>query len=389
MNVLIIARGIPDQKSLLGIFEYDQARALAAAGHRVVLFAIDLRSIRRTRRYGVHSGKSDGIFWYRIDIPVGAVPMGILCRIGQWAVCYLYQIVFGGRKRPDIIHAHFTEQGCMAVALAEKEQIPLVITEHSTDMVEKKISGKLRKYAGKSYAAAEKVIAVSSCLACKMEQRTGKCCEVIPNIVSNDVLKQSNIIKTGIQNKKRMIQDCFGFVMTGSLIDRKCPQLLLEAFACLYKKYPDICLGFIGSGEKKKELETYVKRMGLEKAVRFYGVLSRTEIAKVYQEYDCFVLPSELETFGVVYIEAMAAGLPVIATRCGGPEDFVTDETGYLIAVNQKQELINAMEKMYHRRGEFQEETIQKYAKEHFSEEAVAARLTDVYRQVLKQYRSV
>ena len=62
MNVLIIARGIPDQKSLLGIFEYDQARALAAAGHRVVLFAIDLRSIRRTRRYGVHSGKSDGIF---------------------------------------------------------------------------------------------------------------------------------------------------------------------------------------------------------------------------------------------------------------------------------------------------------------------------------------
>lgn len=373
MNVLIIARGIPDQKSLLGIFEYDQARALAAAGHRVVLFAIDLRSIRRTRRYGVHSGKSDGIFWYRIDIPVGAVPMGILCRIGQWAVCYLYQIVFGGRKRPDIIHAHFTEQGCMAVALAEKEQIPLVITEHSTSMAKKRIPCQQVKYAGKSYSAAKKVIAVSSFLACNIEKRTGICCEVIPNIISSDIF---------VKNEKKNRKDYFGFVMTGNLIDRKCPQLLLEAFAGLYKKYPDICLGFIGSGERKKDLETYVKQMGLKRAVRFYGVLSRTEIAKVYQEYDCFVLPSELETFGVVYIEAMAAGLPVIATRCGGPEDFVTDETGYLIAVNQKQELIEAMEKMYHRRDKFQAEAIREYAREHFSEEAVAARLTSVYEKV-------
>lgn len=383
MNVLIIARGIPDQKSLLGIFEYDQARALAAAGHRVVLFAVDLRSIRRRRRYGVHSGKNDGISWYRIDIPVGAVPMGMFCRIGRWAVCYLYQIVFGGRKRPDIIHAHFTENGCMAVTLAEKEKIPLVITEHSSDMAREKISNQLIKYARKGYSAAEIVIAVSSYLACSIEKKTGICCKIVPNIISSDIFVQNE------KKKKKKKKGCFGFVMTGNLIDGKCPQLLLEAFACLYKKYPDICLGFIGSGKKKKELETYVKRMGLEKAVRFYGVLSRTEIAKVYQEYDCFVLPSELETFGVVYIEAMAAGLPVIATRCGGPEDFVTDETGYLIAVNQKQELIKAMEKMYHRRGEFQEETIQKYAKEHFSEEAVAARLTDVYSQVLKQYRSV
>lgn len=380
MNVLIIARGIPDQKSLLGIFEYDQARALAAAGHHVVLFAIDLRSVRRIRKYGVHSGKSDGICWYRIDIPVGAVPMGMLCGIGRWSVCYLYQIVFGRKKGPDIIHAHFTEQGCMAVALAEKEKIPLVITEHSSDMAEEEISNRLIKYARKGYLAAEKVIAVSSYLAYSIEKRTGICCEVIPNIISSDIF-----VQTGKKNKK----DCFGFVMTGSLIDRKCPQLLLEAFAELYKRYPDICLGLIGSGEKKKVLETYVKQMGLEKAVRFYGVLSRMEIAKVYQEYDCFVLPSKLETFGVVYIEAMAAGLPVIATRCGGPEDFVTDETGYLITVNQKQELIEAMEKMYHRQDEFQAEAIRKYAREHFSEEAVAARLTDVYRQVLRRYRSV
>ena len=45
------------------------------------------------------------------------------------------------------------------------------------------------------------------------------------------------------------------------------------------------------------------------------------KLIKVYEECDCFVLPSAGETFGVVYVEAMAAGLPVIATRCGGPED--------------------------------------------------------------------
>ena len=55
------------------------------------------------------------------------------------------------------------------------------------------------------------------------------------------------------------------------------------------------------------------------------------EIVKVYEECDCFVLPSAGETFGVVYVEAMAAGLPVIATRCGGPEDFVNEDNGILI----------------------------------------------------------
>lgn len=375
MEVLIIARGIPDRNNpLQGIFEYDQAKALAAAGHHVIFFAVDLRSIRRRRRFGIHAGKSDGFHWYRIDVPVGAVPVGLFCRIGKWAVYDLYDKVYGRERKPDIIHAHFTEQGYMASGIAEKEKIPLVITEHSTDMAEKKISRQLIRYARKSYSAAGTVIAVSSFLARNIEKRTGICCEVIPNIISSDIFVQNKIIKN--------VNNRFGFVMTGSLIERKCPQLLLEAFAVLYKKYKDICLGFIGCGEQRDDLEKRAKKLGLDKVVRFYGVLSRAKIAKVYQEYDCFVLPSELETFGVVYIEAMAAGLPVIATRCGGPEDFVTDETGYLIAVNQKQELIEAMEKMYRRRDKFQAEAIREYAREHFSEEAVAARLTSVYEKV-------
>lgn len=86
----------------------------------------------------------------------------------------------------------------------------------------------------------------------------------------------------------------------------------------------------IGDGHLRSVLMEYVWKHDLHDIVMFHGILSPMEIVKVYEECDCFVLPSAGETFGVVYVEAMAAGLPVIATRCGGPEDFVNEDNGIL-----------------------------------------------------------
>lgn len=63
---------------------------------------------------------------------------------------------------------------------------------------------------------------------------------------------------------------------------------------------------------------------------------------------DCFVLPSRSETFGIGFIEAFATGTPVIATRCGGPEDFVNEENGMLVDVDCVDELTQKMQKMFY-----------------------------------------
>ena len=95
------------------------------------------------------------------------------------------------------------------------------------------------------------------------------------------------------------------------------------------------------------------------------------------------MLASRSETFGVAYIEAMAAGLPVIATRCGGPEDFVTEENGILIPVDDESTLTSAMERMMLRREDYDSAAISADIRRKFAPETIAARLTELYEGVL------
>ena len=82
-------------------------------------------------------------------------------------------------------------------------------------------------------------------------------------------------------------------------------------------------------------------------SVEFLGSLNRSQVVSHMQQCDCFVLPSRYETFGVVYIEAMACGKPVIAVANGGPDDFVKGFNGMLIEPNDIAGLQHVLEQMY------------------------------------------
>lgn len=372
MHVLIVSRGMPDQQNpFMGLFEYDQAKALAKAGVQVTFFAVDLRSFRRKREFGIHSGSSDGVQWHRIDVPVGAVPRAMLLKIGTWALKKLYQTVFRDKnEKPDLIHAHFTNEAYMAAKLCEQEGIRLIVTEHSSEMNKPELEESLLNCAKYAYSKADAVIAVGQGLAANIEKNTGVSCTVIPNIMAAD---DFYAVKRNPEPKS------FGFVFCGNLIDVKRPLLLLDAFRMVQKKDPDIRLGFIGDGSLRNELERKIEELNLQSSVTLYGRLPRNEIAPIYGNYDCFVLPSRSETFGVAYIEAMAAGLPVIATKCGGPEDFVTPEVGALIPVEDEEALVQAMEAMIAAADRYDSEVLKAYVRDRFSADAVAEKLTRLY----------
>ena len=113
------------------------------------------------------------------------------------------------------------------------------------------------------------------------------------------------------------------------------------------------------------------------------GRINREKIATHLMKSHCFVLASEAETFGVVYIEALACGLPVIATKCKGPEDFINETNGFLIDVNELGQLIGAMRMMLNSYSQFNSSDISENAISQFSQEAVAKKLTHVYENVL------
>jgi glycosyltransferase involved in cell wall biosynthesis len=122
------------------------------------------------------------------------------------------------------------------------------------------------------------------------------------------------------------------FVYLGRLVDWKAVDLLIEAFQQVVKQTPAV-LEIIGDGEDRAALETQAKALDLpdDCVVRFTGWLTQQQCAARLAHADALVLSSLLECGGAVVLEAMAIGLPAIATKWGGPVDYLDDSCGFLI----------------------------------------------------------
>jgi glycosyltransferase involved in cell wall biosynthesis len=96
-------------------------------------------------------------------------------------------------------------------------------------------------------------------------------------------------------------------------------------------------------------------------------------------------LSSKAETFGVVLIEALALGKPVVATRCGGPESIIREEDGILVPVDDVPKLGDGMKEIRRQYGNYRPIELRRSCANRFSEKAVTRQLIDIYRQVLAE----
>lgn len=376
MKILIIGRGIPDKKNpLLGIFEYDQARALSEAGIEVIYAAVDLRSIRRFRRLGISYTRKDNISLYSIAVPVGAVGDAIIDYIGKKALRILYRKIEKGQGRPDIVHAQFLDLAVLAADLCSREKLPLVITEHSSTLHDELLSQKQMLRIKGAYSKAAKIISVSESLQTNIKNKTGFDSTVISNIV--DVPEQKTVRLPGSNE--------FIFVSAASLLEGKGFDILLKAFSLLRRERTDCRLTIMGGGPEERNLKALTKELNISDCVSFTGQYERKQFFEKLYESDAFVLASRHETFGVVYAEALACGKPVIATKCGGPECFVTDKVGMLVPTDNARALADAMKEMISQRGIYDGRLIAEYARERFSAACIAKQLTQIYSEVIKK----
>ena len=113
------------------------------------------------------------------------------------------------------------------------------------------------------------------------------------------------------------------------------------------------------------------------------GLQSRKDIAKCLQTSDCFALASQAETFGVVYTEALSAGVPVIATRCGGPVYCVNVMNGVFVQVDDGRALVSAMRHMADNILKYDREAIARETIRKFSAVVIVNELDHVYQKVV------
>jgi glycosyltransferase involved in cell wall biosynthesis len=139
------------------------------------------------------------------------------------------------------------------------------------------------------------------------------------------------------------------FIFSGRLVDWKGVQYLIDAFAAISQKLP-ATLDILGNGPMRSQLEKKVADANLNTTVKFHGWLPQPDCAALLNSADIFVLPSLYECGGAVVLEAMATGLPVIATNWGGPADYLDPSCGLLVEPESPSALVtnltNAMLKL-------------------------------------------
>lgn len=174
----------------------------------------------------------------------------------------------------------------------------------------------------------------------------------------------------------------FKFISVGHLIYPKGHDILIKAFSkANLGEY--VTLSIVGAGVEEKNLRKLIRQLGLTERVFLLGLKNKEEVRDLLLQSDAFVLTSRKETFGVVYIEAMAKGLPVIATACGGPEEFVNENNGLLVPVNDVESTAEALVEMYSGSDMYDKSAISEYCMANFSEKEIVRKIVEVYNDVL------
>lgn len=280
---------------------------------------------------------------------------------------------------PHLFHAHVAyPAGFIARHLSLKTGIPYIITEHMSPFPFTTFltsGGKLRKELTEPYENAKRNIAVSSSLAAMMKAQRIPRVEVIPNLVD----------ETFFSSAAASSQPPFTFVFIGRLEPQKGLPYLLEAMALLKSRNLACRLVVGGGGSGMSELRKQAWQLGITENVEWLGDLSQEGVREVLQKAHALILPSLHENNPLVILEAMATGRPVIATRCNGPEELMSPETGLLVEPGSGPELAGAMQHLIQRYATYSPTLIREQFLASYSRPAVVPRLLKVYREVASE----
>lgn len=341
-NMLVITNNFPDlyNRSVGNIFVKEQIQSIKKYFKNITVISPVAYGMERLRNTTYEDYTFDNVSVYfpkYFNIPFCYFwPKCIWLSFEYRAISDLIQ-----KKRIsfDIIHAHFTwPSGAVAVELKKKYRVPLIITEHTSETYLNAVYKKDAMYIHTWYQS-DAIIRVKDDLSLLSDIRIPQNkLYYIPNGYDPLMFSQQNTLTC--RNKLNLPLDKKIILNVGNLYSKlKGHRYLIEAMAQIVKNRDDVLCIIIGSGKLENELNKKVKYLQLENYVKLIGGRSHEEISIWMNSCDIFVLPSLKESFGVVQIEAMACGKPVIATYNGGSEEIIISKSyGYLVEpANSKQ----------------------------------------------------
>lgn len=281
---------------------------------------------------------------------------------------------------PDIVHLHVNPPwGQIAAMRFHFYRLPFLFSEHWSGYHH--ANGEYRGFFRKLLTSwvvrnASAVVPVSRNLQQIMEGHGlhGRFA-VIPNAVSTNIFFPATAADPGA---------LFTFLHVSRLVPLKNVPGILRAAGALRRERRDFQLIIAGQGEERSSLESIAERLLPEKGwVHFVGYKNEDEVADIMRQAHCFILFSDYENLPCVVAEAMASGLPVIATRVGGIPEQVQPGTGILVEAQDESGLRAAMEYILAERSRFDRAAIRRFAEKNYSFPEVGKRFFMLYQEAL------
>ena len=392
MHILIVPSFYPTAECPLnGIFFKEQALMLKQRGLKIGVLYPEIRPLKTARlellgrNYFQYSAAwEQGLAtcrWHAWNLS----PSYLKGTMHLWiyAVRRLFERYTAEQGMPDLIHAHSSLWAGIAVSqLCQNIALPYLLTEHRHQFLLTDASAPawlqyswLKNALRTAFGRAAGGIAVSAHLRNCLQQHLAPSVshiQVLPNFIDTDLFCPTH---------QQRIGNPFTFLTVAHLVKGKNIDGLLHAFHRVLKVDCKLSLRIAGGGPEKKRLEQLAKQLNIGSNVEFLGEVPRDKIKEAYASAHAFVLPSRHETFGIAFIEALAMGLPLIGTRCGGPEEIIAPEVGMLLTQNTIDELAQAMLQMKQNYQLYDPERLRAYAHNHYGKEAVTQKLLKLYRR--------
>jgi glycosyltransferase involved in cell wall biosynthesis len=360
MMKILLTNHFPLMGSGSGVYVANVARELAKAGHEVVALYPDTEPAAP----GEHAFSTDTIL-----CPDPSRPAAKATDLSFPFPCFTthprsnrtfyalndrelaeYLAVFESRIRSaadkagvELIHAQHL---WVTSALAVRTGRPCVVTCHGTDLLGYRAAHGLRHMAHESADGARRVVAVSESTAQEVRQifniGAGRLV-ALPSGVDGNTFRPVQLDRAQVFAELGL-PPADGPVVAygGKLACFKGPDVLVDAAAIYERQMPQVTTVIAGDGSDRKSLESMARALHLRN-VRFAGWLDQEKLAKLYAVSDLAVVPSREEPFGLAAIEALACGLPVVATRVGGLPEYVDDSVGRLVNPDSAGELAHAV----------------------------------------------
>lgn len=320
MKILIITEGYPPQIGGLEKVVSEIAHGLKRRGNDVTIFTM-------TKEINSYAKEDAGI---NVIYNTFNIKSGKLSYLnGLWKTSK--EISHTIRKeKPDVISIQYVGYLAMLfyfINIFWKK--PYTVSIHGSDIVKSRKVNSIEKWIiNRILNGANKIISNSEYLSQQIEPLVSK------SYINKTVTLGNGIHVIDYKPVEYRISDRINIIGIGRFSYKKGFDILISAFSEVNKKKSNCKLILAGDGIEKENCETLSKKMNLQDKIEFTGYIENKDIRNVFERGDIFVLPSRNESFGVVVLEAMAYGVPVIITNSGGVVEIIDNgRTGFIVDV--------------------------------------------------------